>query len=532
MIRFSNRPSLTFRPVVWGAFCFASACSQAGTDTAQPLASRATTTPGLHALIVGIDDYKQQPLKGAVNDARALERLARDLGVEDLHVLIDGAATRAAIGDAWNAIKAQSKPGDTILVSYSGHGSYRNLPEPTTTEPDGRDEFFLLGGYPQSPGEVVMDDEWAEMMAQVQDRTVVFVADACHSGSMTRGVGEPDLAYAVRSTDASTAPAPLKRPDKPIGDQPHVIRLSAVSDDKKVPEILFAGNHRGALSVAFERALRGEGDANRDGKVSIDELFAAIQNRVAILTDQGQQPVLNASRSRGTDLFRSLPYVPLPEPAYSVAIRNPAPVGGSVADLKIAELGAAEFVWDQRARTLYRAAEGGGQPVAVDVDDVDDVRGELARWKARTLLEQLPRSPGLTLSFTSAAAEPGRTTCSKTGGKCQSGDIVTLTAEVPAKSHARMVNLSSLGKVFLIAELRADSGICREAGCRETLREQTCVTAPFGVEHVYVVTSKEPLKLTGSLEKDVKIFDGLASSGAAVASVSLYSEQGKSECKF
>lgn len=75
------------------------------------------------ALVIGIDDYAHIPrLDGAVNDARDIADALRALGAETT-LLVDGAATRAAILDAWTRLAGMARPGDRLIVTYAGHGS-------------------------------------------------------------------------------------------------------------------------------------------------------------------------------------------------------------------------------------------------------------------------------------------------------------------------------------------------------------------------------------------------------------------------
>jgi len=97
-----------------------------------------------HALVVGIDNYKQADdrLKGAVNDAKLLTKSLRDNQVilPNERVLLDEQATRANVIQAWRNMLAQANPGDTLIFTYAGHGSQKEDAEPKD-EPDKQDEM-------------------------------------------------------------------------------------------------------------------------------------------------------------------------------------------------------------------------------------------------------------------------------------------------------------------------------------------------------------------------------------------------------
>src|ERR1700676_94584 len=102
--------------------------------------------PRLHAMIVGINAYKGRigrqnrdqsmtylpvpQLQGCINDARRIEAAVRPLAATT-RLLLDGDVTREAFLRTWQGMVADSAPGDTLLVTYSGHGSQERGPGPS-----------------------------------------------------------------------------------------------------------------------------------------------------------------------------------------------------------------------------------------------------------------------------------------------------------------------------------------------------------------------------------------------------------------
>ena len=131
------------------------------------------TTPAaaqtVRGLVIGIDAYDElRDLAGAVNDARDVAGALAGAGIDDLVVLEDAAATRARVTAEWRALVARSAPGDTLVLTYAGHGGQ----EPARvagSERDGLDESLLLGGFRSSgPGtrERILDDELNQWFAE------------------------------------------------------------------------------------------------------------------------------------------------------------------------------------------------------------------------------------------------------------------------------------------------------------------------------------------------------------------------------
>ncbi|MCB1807790.1 MAG: caspase family protein, partial [Candidatus Competibacteraceae bacterium] len=146
----------------------------------------------LHALVIGIDDYQHgSDLFGAVNDAKDIAAALEQTGAASVRLLLNEQAHRDAIFSAWESLKAEAKSGDTLLLSYAGHGSQEPERVPGQ-EQDGMDEVLLLGAYDaKAPANYqrIVDDELRKMVLDAADFEVVMVFDACHSGTLNRAVG-------------------------------------------------------------------------------------------------------------------------------------------------------------------------------------------------------------------------------------------------------------------------------------------------------------------------------------------------------
>ena len=70
-------------------------------------------------------------------------------------MLLDGEATRAKMVEGIREHVGGSQPGDSIVITYSGHGTF--VPDTSGDEPDGRDEG--LCPYDIGQGQVLLDDD-------------------------------------------------------------------------------------------------------------------------------------------------------------------------------------------------------------------------------------------------------------------------------------------------------------------------------------------------------------------------------------
>lgn len=246
----------------------------------------------VRALVIGIDEYARiGDLDGAVNDALDIASALRSVSPVELRILLNDEATREGILSAWREIIASANPGDTVFVTYAGHGGSEPAAYPET-EADGRDETFLLHGFsPEGPNvaDRIRDDEIAALVARRTDINHIFVADSCHSGTATRS-SRFDLSYRYFDYDQPAAdplpPAPLAEEST----QSHLVYFGAVGDSELVPEVRINGQARGALSYAVAGALRGAADTNVDGTLTKGEFERYVRQTVQRILDGRQTP--------------------------------------------------------------------------------------------------------------------------------------------------------------------------------------------------------------------------------------------------
>lgn len=137
------------------------------------------------ALCIGINDYPgtQNDLSGCVNDANdwAAALTARGFSVSKL---LNAQASKAAMVGAMSNLISTAASGDTVVLTYSGHGTW--VPDNNGDEPDGRDEG--LCPWDIGSGNVLLDDELAPILTtHAKGVRVILITDSCHSGSVNRG---------------------------------------------------------------------------------------------------------------------------------------------------------------------------------------------------------------------------------------------------------------------------------------------------------------------------------------------------------
>ncbi len=491
-----------------------------------PAASIATAKPGgaVRALLVGIDKYQAvSPLDGAVADALDLSETLKRAGVSDITVLLDDKVTRAALVAALDGLAKRTTANDLVIFTFAGHGAQEKTVV-SPAEPDGWDEFFVLWGFGEkgpATAERVVDDEMFDWIGRVAktDAQIVFLADVCYGGGMSKAVDPRAGLLRVRGLKRAERPEMAgpnsyyidprndqlrPRANIPLGDNatkifPSLTFLAAVDDRHEAPEVRIAGEPtpRGAASYALARALEGSADAegDRDGVTTRRELIAFVRRHVRVLSGDRQSPV-GEPRKEATGslaLFRtSGPAVaaisPAPKPATpgpKLAVLAATPSSKQWSD--------GDLVWDARTGDVLNAS---GDIVAYAVPKAS-LPPVLERAGVFQRLTQL--STGRSLDMTIAPGDRA----------FADGERFEVTIDGLSGRHLVLVNLAGDGTLqYLFPEGNADNLIDKE---RLTIPLRS--EAPFGTDSLIAVVT---LRRHVALELDLKLLNGKRSPVALV----------------
>lgn len=145
----------------------------------------------LRALLVGINDYPDYPLRGCVNDALQLQALLIErYGLSDgqTRLLLDSQATSAAItaGLHWLAEADDDGTPAARLFFFAGHGTLKA--DEQGDEPDGTDECLLP--YDHASAGLMTDDLLRQIYASFRAMPLLLIMDCCHAGTIHRGLDD------------------------------------------------------------------------------------------------------------------------------------------------------------------------------------------------------------------------------------------------------------------------------------------------------------------------------------------------------
>ena len=297
---------------------------------------QAAQTPRRHALLIGVSALLNQPrrfwLKGPVNDVVLVRQSLQAHGFKpaDIKTLADNAmAQPAALPDAHMPLRAsilkaladlrqRIRPGDAVMLYWSGHAVRAQGPKKAATEVDGRSTFLLASDAVRQSG----TDGWplrgavadAELGPAIDDflalgAHVFTVMDVCHASSATRSVTEDVQWRGLRvseleeleesrrpasnhSGDALPAVLPPARP-RPAG----FVGLYACDDMQRTPEWTLNGQPQGVFTYAMVQALTSAAAAERYSSLAQRtlDLHAQLARSGPVAQSQWPSPVFEGS---------------------------------------------------------------------------------------------------------------------------------------------------------------------------------------------------------------------------------------------
>jgi tetratricopeptide (TPR) repeat protein/uncharacterized caspase-like protein len=238
-----------------------------------------TVTGNVYALVVGVSKYNEvTPLRFANRDAEAFvdflkSKSGGNVPADNIKILTDEEATRSNFWMEYTDLKKRIKEGDMFYVYFAGHGDI----EQDISEGDPL--LLLSKSYKQNyiaGGEYISLSDLSRYLGAISKKgiTVVFIADACHSGAMLSGgnTGRETTVVALQQSWGNEI--------KFLSCQP-----SEVSEEN-----VKWGGGRGIFSFVLEEGLKGLADTNNDSTVSVGEIKRYLESEVPKQTGDAQNP--------------------------------------------------------------------------------------------------------------------------------------------------------------------------------------------------------------------------------------------------
>ena len=298
-----------------------------------------------YAVLVGVGQYPNLDaslqLQGPPNDIFLAREYLLLEGFKEEHILSlsDDAPTlpmRANILAALRNLDDKLQEGDFVLLHFAGHGARQPSKPGATEELDGFDEIFLAAdvrGWSKEIGAVenaITDDEIGAFIRSYRRKgaDVWLIFDSCHSGTMTRGVGDdsvrtrkvPDTVLGVPQFPISDLPKSTAGPQTPTfadgasdSERGMLIAFSAAHTSEEAPEMSLPkrgpqAEQRGLLSHSIYTVLsRFPAVSYRQLAQLVSDQYAAVpwlRSRPQFYGTDMDRVVFNGSGTR-VSLFRA-----------------------------------------------------------------------------------------------------------------------------------------------------------------------------------------------------------------------------------
>jgi uncharacterized caspase-like protein len=225
---------------------------------------------GRYAVVIGVGtfvDPRVPKLPACAKDAKALYDVLTDpqagmFPKDHVTLLLDEQVTSEAIKDALDQLAKQVGPHDLAMVFFSGHGA---------TDDKGRAYWVLHGSKPDHLRATGFPEtDITELLGEVKTTRLVALIDACYSAA-TANVAQAKALIDLQKIFPQFQGEGRVAITASKGDQ-----LSVIIGDKADPGYGFS-----AFTWHVVQGLKGAADANGDGVVDLDELWAYVKDRTA-----------------------------------------------------------------------------------------------------------------------------------------------------------------------------------------------------------------------------------------------------------
>jgi len=233
------------------------------------------------AVVIGISNYREKiipSVKYAKRDAEIMAGyLENVVGIPktNIKLLIDGASTKSdleAYLEDW--LKRRVKQNSTVFVYYAGHGA------PDT---EGKEAHLVpYEGHPDYPSKLYSLKRMYESLNKLPAKDVIVMLDSCFSGAEGRSVTKTGARPLVMSIE------------NPILAGGKIMVLAAAAGSQISSD--YDKVQHGLFTYYLLRGMRGEADVNKDGIVSLGELYeytrTNVSEKASIELNRDQTPLL------------------------------------------------------------------------------------------------------------------------------------------------------------------------------------------------------------------------------------------------
>lgn len=240
------------------------------------------------AVVIGINTYPNiRQLKYAVNDARIIYDYLvnfNHIPAENVVLLLDQEATLTRLRSTLGThLKNKAGKDDMVIIFFAGHGAT----EKDVMSPDGDGLEKYLLPYDADTKDLYASAlpmrEISHIFNRIRSERLVFIADSCYSGaSGGRTIG-------ITGIRANISEAYLDRITKGKGRV--IMTASGANEVSEENDKL----QNGVFTYFLVEGLKGKADADKDGLITVDEVYRYVSEHVPKATGQEQHPVMKGT---------------------------------------------------------------------------------------------------------------------------------------------------------------------------------------------------------------------------------------------
>ena len=245
---------------------------------------RVETRKNIWAVVIGIDAYPHvPPLKYAINDAKAFYHYLvnrSQIPAENVTLLLDREASLSRLRSTLGThLKNKAGKEDMVILYFAGHGAT----ETDVQSPDGDGLEKYLLPYDADPKDLYASAipmrELSHIFNRIRAERLIFIVDSCYSGA-SGGRTIPAGAYRSNISEAFL--------DRIAGGRGRIILSASAANEVSAERDEL---QHGVFTYFLLDGLQGNADTDKDGVITVDEIYGYVSKHVPQVTGQEQHPV-------------------------------------------------------------------------------------------------------------------------------------------------------------------------------------------------------------------------------------------------
>jgi uncharacterized caspase-like protein len=200
---------------------------------------------------------------------------------DHIFLLLNESATLDTIRSVLGTkIRQKAGVNDTVIIYYAGHGATEE--DASSPDGDGLEKYLLP--YNSDPSDLYSTAlpmrEIETIFNRISSERLIFIGDTCYSGA------SGGRTFGISGRRATLNEAFIERLTKGKG---RVILTASRANELSLED---KSIKHGVFTYYLLEALRGKGDFDKDGYVTLDEAYKYLFIKVPEVTGQKQHPVM------------------------------------------------------------------------------------------------------------------------------------------------------------------------------------------------------------------------------------------------